>query len=57
MMQLSWLIFFSPVYDFPAGSTGIFGDSAHAVPEDSSFLQVNAVDCCSSQLPSVYTEG
>ncbi|XP_064032683.1 zinc finger protein GLIS3 [Pogoniulus pusillus] len=45
------------VYDFPAGSTGIFGDSAHAMPEDSSFLQVNAVDCCSSQLPSVYTEG
>ncbi|KAM6035637.1 zinc finger protein GLIS3 isoform 2-T2 [Theristicus caerulescens] len=41
------------VYDFPAGSTGIFGDSAHSMPEDSSFLQVNAVDCCSSQLSSV----
>ncbi|OPJ77481.1 hypothetical protein AV530_000455 [Patagioenas fasciata monilis] len=45
------------VYDFPAGSTGIFGDSARSVPEDSSFLQVNAVDRCSSQLSSVYTEG
>nr|XP_021149755.1 zinc finger protein GLIS3 isoform X2 [Columba livia] len=45
------------VYDFPAGSTGIFGDSARSMPEDSSFLQVNAVDRCSSQLSSVYTEG
>ncbi|NXO72627.1 GLIS3 protein, partial [Phainopepla nitens] len=45
------------VYDFPAGSVGIFGDSACSVPEDSSFLQVNAVDHCSSQLSSVYTEG
>ncbi|XP_054034201.1 zinc finger protein GLIS3 [Dryobates pubescens] len=46
------------VYFFsPSGSTGIFGDSSHTMPEDSSFLQVNAVDCCSSQLPSVYTEG
>ncbi|NWW96254.1 GLIS3 protein, partial [Rhynochetos jubatus] len=45
------------VYDFPAGSTGIFGDSARSMPEDSSFLQVHAVDHCSSQLSSVYTEG
>ncbi|KAF1406870.1 Zinc finger protein GLIS3, partial [Spheniscus humboldti] len=45
------------VYDFPAGATGIFGDSARSMPEDSSFLQVNAVDRCSSQLSSVYTEG
>ncbi|XP_075582244.1 zinc finger protein GLIS3 isoform X2 [Pelecanus crispus] len=45
------------VYDFPAGSTGIFGDSTRSMPEDSSFLQVNAVDRCSSQLSSVYTEG
>ncbi|XP_051498308.1 zinc finger protein GLIS3 [Apus apus] len=45
------------VYDFPAGSTSIFGESAHSIPEDSSFLQVNAVDRCSSQLSSVYTEG
>ncbi|XP_052633531.1 zinc finger protein GLIS3 [Harpia harpyja] len=45
------------IYDFPAGSTGIFGDSAHSMPEDSSFLQINAVDRCSSQLSSVYTEG
>nr|XP_009939230.1 PREDICTED: zinc finger protein GLIS3 [Opisthocomus hoazin] len=45
------------VYDFPAGSTGIFGDSARSMSEDSSFLQVNAVDRCSSQLSSVYTEG
>uniref|UniRef100_A0A672V1W4 GLIS family zinc finger 3 n=1 Tax=Strigops habroptila TaxID=2489341 RepID=A0A672V1W4_STRHB len=45
------------VHDFPAESVGIFGDSAHSMPEDSSFLQVNAVDRCSSQLSSVYTEG
>ncbi|NXP36030.1 GLIS3 protein, partial [Leiothrix lutea] len=45
------------VYDFPAGSVGFFGDSACSMPEDSSFLQVNAVDHCSSQLSSVYTEG
>ncbi|NWW78815.1 GLIS3 protein, partial [Climacteris rufus] len=45
------------VYDFPARSIGIFGDSACSMPEDGSFLQVNAVDCCSSQLSSVYTEG
>ncbi|NWR93093.1 GLIS3 protein, partial [Furnarius figulus] len=45
------------VYDFPAGSIGIFGDSACSMVEDSSFLQVNAVDHCSSQLSSVYTEG
>ncbi|NXE98411.1 GLIS3 protein, partial [Menura novaehollandiae] len=45
------------VYDFPAGSIGIFGDSACSMPEDSSFLEVNAVDRCSSQLSSVYTEG
>ncbi|NWY46186.1 GLIS3 protein, partial [Sylvia atricapilla] len=45
------------VCDFPAGSVGIFGDSACSMPEDSSFLQVNAVDHCSSQLSSVYTEG
>ncbi|XP_062369238.1 zinc finger protein GLIS3 [Cinclus cinclus] len=45
------------VYDFPAGSVGIFGDSACSMPDDSSFLQVNAVDHCSSQLSSVYTEG
>ncbi|NWV79882.1 GLIS3 protein, partial [Dasyornis broadbenti] len=45
------------VYDFPAGSVGFFGDSASSMPEDSSFLQINAVDRCSSQLSSVYTEG
>uniref|UniRef100_A0A8C3CLR1 GLIS family zinc finger 3 n=1 Tax=Cairina moschata TaxID=8855 RepID=A0A8C3CLR1_CAIMO len=44
------------VYDFPAGPTGIFGDSARSMPEDSSFLQINAVDRCPSQLSSVYTE-
>lgn len=36
---------------------GTFGDSARSIPEDSSFLQINAVDRCSSQLSSVYTEG
>ncbi|NWZ79864.1 GLIS3 protein, partial [Poecile atricapillus] len=45
------------VYDFPAGSVGIFGDSACSMSEDTSFLQVNAVDGCSSQLSSVFTEG
>ncbi|XP_032941427.1 zinc finger protein GLIS3 isoform X2 [Catharus ustulatus] len=45
------------VYDFPAGSVGIFGDAAYSMPDHSSFLQVNAVDHCSSQLSSVYTEG
>ncbi|NXY13958.1 GLIS3 protein, partial [Atrichornis clamosus] len=45
------------VYDFPARSIGIFGDAACSMPEDSSFLEVNAVDRCSSQLSSVYTEG
>ncbi|NWV13796.1 GLIS3 protein, partial [Ptilonorhynchus violaceus] len=45
------------VYDFPAGSIGIFGDSACSMPEDGNFLQVNAVDHCANQLSSVYTEG
>ncbi|NXB73697.1 GLIS3 protein, partial [Donacobius atricapilla] len=45
------------VYDFPAGSVDTFGDSAYSMLEDSSFLQVNAVDHCFSQLSSVYTEG
>ncbi|XP_040434795.1 zinc finger protein GLIS3 [Falco naumanni] len=44
-------------YDFPAGPIGIFGDSPCSMPEDSNFLQVNAVDHCSSQFSSVYTEG
>ncbi|XP_048787460.1 zinc finger protein GLIS3 isoform X1 [Lagopus muta] len=45
------------VYDFPAGPTGVFGDSTHSVPEDSSFLPINSVDRCPTQLSSVYTEG
>ncbi|NXL85559.1 GLIS3 protein, partial [Alectura lathami] len=45
------------VYDFPARPTGVFGDVTHSMPEDSSFLQINAVDRCPSQLSSVYTEG
>ncbi|XP_062984624.1 zinc finger protein GLIS3 [Elgaria multicarinata webbii] len=45
------------VYDLPSGSTGIFGDSLRNGTEDSSFLQINAVDRCPSQLSSVYTEG
>ncbi|KFV85833.1 Zinc finger protein GLIS3, partial [Struthio camelus australis] len=45
------------VYDFPPGPTGIFGDSTYGMPEDSSFLQISAVDRCPSQLSSVYTEG
>ncbi|XP_044876783.1 zinc finger protein GLIS3 isoform X2 [Mauremys mutica] len=45
------------VYDLPSGSTGIFGDSLRNGSEDASFLQINAVDRCPSQLSSVYTEG
>ncbi|XP_066473247.1 zinc finger protein GLIS3 [Tiliqua scincoides] len=45
------------VYDLPSGSTGFFGDSLYSGAEDSSFLQINAVDRCPSQLSSVYTEG
>ncbi|XP_065600249.1 zinc finger protein GLIS3 [Cyrtonyx montezumae] len=44
------------VYDFPAGPTGVFGDSTHSMPEDSSFLQINAMDHHPTQLSSVYTE-
>uniref|UniRef100_A0A8C8SS96 GLIS family zinc finger 3 n=1 Tax=Pelusios castaneus TaxID=367368 RepID=A0A8C8SS96_9SAUR len=45
------------VYDLPSGSTGIFGDALRNGSEDTSFLQINAVDRCPSQLSSVYTEG
>lgn len=45
------------VYDLPHGSTGIFGDSMRNGGEDTSFLQINAVDRCPSQLSSIYTEG
>ncbi|OCU01053.1 zinc finger protein GLIS3 [Xenopus laevis] len=45
------------VYDFPSGSSGLFGDSQRNVTEDTSFLQINAIDRCPSQLSSVYTEG
>ncbi|XP_060125143.1 zinc finger protein GLIS3 isoform X1 [Zootoca vivipara] len=45
------------VYDLPSGSAEIFGDSLCNGIEDSSFLQINAVDRCPSQLSSVYTEG
>ncbi|NXA53122.1 GLIS3 protein, partial [Nothocercus julius] len=45
------------VYDFPPGPTGIFSDATYSLPEDSSFLQISAVDRCPSQLSSVYTEG
>ncbi|XP_069481831.1 zinc finger protein GLIS3 [Ambystoma mexicanum] len=45
------------VYDLPHGSTGIFGDSMRNVADDTSFLQINAVDRCPSQLSSIYTEG
>ncbi|KAM9331135.1 zinc finger protein GLIS3 [Gastrophryne carolinensis] len=45
------------VYDFQSGSTGFFGDSQRNNTEDTSFLQINAIDRCPSQLSSVYTEG
>ncbi|XP_007438048.1 zinc finger protein GLIS3-like, partial [Python bivittatus] len=41
------------VYDFPSA----FGDSLCNGIEDPSFLHINAVDRCPSQLSSVYTEG
>ncbi|XP_019373177.1 PREDICTED: zinc finger protein GLIS3 [Gavialis gangeticus] len=44
------------VYDLPSAPTGIFGDSFRSGSEDTSFLQINAVDRCPSQLSSVYTE-
>ncbi|MEE6459220.1 hypothetical protein FKM82_000574 [Ascaphus truei] len=45
------------VYDFPGGSAGFFGDPQRNNSEDTSFLQINAVDRCPSQLSSVFTEG
>uniref|UniRef100_A0A8C5LR53 GLIS family zinc finger 3 n=1 Tax=Leptobrachium leishanense TaxID=445787 RepID=A0A8C5LR53_9ANUR len=45
------------VYDFQGGSTGLFGDVQRNGSEDTSFLQINAIDRCPSQLSSVYTEG
>ncbi|XP_030049673.1 zinc finger protein GLIS3 isoform X2 [Microcaecilia unicolor] len=45
------------VYDLPPGSTSFFGDSLRNGSEDTSFLQINAVDRCPSQLSSIYTEG
>uniref|UniRef100_A0A8B9DEH4 GLIS family zinc finger 3 n=1 Tax=Anser cygnoides TaxID=8845 RepID=A0A8B9DEH4_ANSCY len=47
---------FSAHSGITAGPTGVFGDSARSMPEDSSSLQINAVDRCPSQLSSVYTE-
>ncbi|XP_069783325.1 zinc finger protein GLIS3-like [Narcine bancroftii] len=46
-----------PAYDFQATSPGIAGDSVRNCPEDSAFLQINAIDRCPSQLSSIYTEG
>ncbi|KAM4049557.1 zinc finger protein GLIS3 [Anomaloglossus baeobatrachus] len=45
------------VYDFPSGSAGFFGDPQRSNTDDTSFLQINAIDRCPSQLSSVYTEG
>ncbi|XP_034503038.1 LOW QUALITY PROTEIN: zinc finger protein GLIS3 [Ailuropoda melanoleuca] len=45
------------VYDLPSGSSSLFGESLRSGPEDSTFLQISAVDRCPSQLSSVYTEG
>ncbi|XP_013911171.1 PREDICTED: zinc finger protein GLIS3 isoform X2 [Thamnophis sirtalis] len=41
------------VYDFPMA----FGDSLRSGMEDASFLHINAVDRCPSQLSSLYMEG
>ncbi|GCB80316.1 hypothetical protein scyTo_0016160 [Scyliorhinus torazame] len=46
-----------PAYDFQGTSPGIFGDAVRNCPEDSGFLQINAIDRCPSQMSSIYTEG
>ncbi|XP_069891765.1 zinc finger protein GLIS3 [Dipodomys merriami] len=45
------------VYDLPSSSSSLFGESLRSGPEDTTFLQISAVDRCPSQLSSVYTEG
>ncbi|XP_019501458.1 PREDICTED: zinc finger protein GLIS3 isoform X1 [Hipposideros armiger] len=45
------------VYDLPSGSSSLFGESLRSGSEDTTFLQISAVDRCPSQLSSVYTEG
>ncbi|XP_021108435.1 zinc finger protein GLIS3 isoform X5 [Heterocephalus glaber] len=45
------------VYDLPPASSSLFGESLRSGPEDTTFLQISAVDRCPSQLSSVYTEG
>ncbi|KAM6169353.1 zinc finger protein GLIS3 [Rhynchocyon petersi] len=45
------------VYDLPSGSSSLFAEPLHSGPEDTTFLQVSAVDRCPSQLSSIYTEG
>lgn len=45
------------VYDLPSASSSLFGESLRSGPEDSTFLQISAMDRCPSQLSSVYTEG
>ncbi|XP_043917014.1 zinc finger protein GLIS3 [Protopterus annectens] len=45
------------VYDIPSGAPSFYGESLRNGPEDTGFLQINAVDRCPSQLSSIYTEG
>ncbi|XP_016069711.1 PREDICTED: zinc finger protein GLIS3 [Miniopterus natalensis] len=45
------------VYDLPSASSSLFGESIRSGPEDTTFLQISAMDRCPSQLSSVYTEG
>ncbi|XP_033613587.1 zinc finger protein GLIS3 [Fukomys damarensis] len=45
------------VYDLPSTSSSLFGESLRSGPEDTTFLQISAMDRCPSQLSSVYTEG
>ncbi|XP_036874923.1 zinc finger protein GLIS3 isoform X1 [Manis javanica] len=45
------------VYDLPSGPSSLFGEPLRGGPEDTTFLQISAVDRCPSQLSSVYTEG
>ncbi|XP_077201041.1 zinc finger protein GLIS3 isoform X2 [Paroedura picta] len=48
---------FHRAFSAHSGITGTLGDSLCNGVEESSFLQINAVDRCPSQLSSVYTEG
>ncbi|KAI1905130.1 hypothetical protein AGOR_G00012820 [Albula goreensis] len=45
------------VYDLQGGYQDFLGDPMRGMTDDSSFLQVTALDRCPSQLSSIFTEG